>query len=430
MNKIKLILSYKFLLIIPIAVLLFWQTLPMEIRPLGANEIDIPDYADPDLGEKLVKIGNCESCHTGPEGKPFAGGYGIKTNFGTIYSTNITPDNQTGIGFWSYEAFKRAIEKGIDREGNHLYPAFPYYRFTAASEQDIASIYAFLKTRVEPINFNPPKTKLNFPFSFRPGLRLWNAAFLDEKKLTSEPSEDLEWSRGKYLVETLGHCGSCHSPRNVFGAEEIGQLAYSGALIGSWYAPPLKFAKSPSISFDQNSFVNYLLDGWDKHLGIAVGPMIKVSNNLYDINEDDAFAISKYLLSLSENSEILELPIIGDYEDKIWNRATAVNSKDYLAGSKIFEKQCASCHKLNGKPSTRGFVNSINQPLPNNLIHVVLNGIKPSTGSAEKEMPDRGLMLSDDQIVQLLIFLRQKFTDQPLWKNPLKTVSMIRNEDK
>ena len=130
MNKIKLIFSYKFLLIIPFTALLFWQTLPVEIKPLGANEIDIRDYADLDLGEKLVKIGNSESCHTGPEGNSFAGGYGIKTNFGTNYPTNITPDNQTGIGFWLYEAFKRAIEKGIDSEGDHLYRDLPNYRFT------------------------------------------------------------------------------------------------------------------------------------------------------------------------------------------------------------------------------------------------------------------------------------------------------------
>lgn len=198
----------------------FWlATGRSEIAPL--QQIPVQEFSQQqiDQGRRLAHMGDCAVCHTAPGGQRNAGGLAMPSPFGTIYSTNITPDAETGIGRWSYEAFERAMRHGVDREGNYLYPAFPYTAFTRVTDEDMKALYAFLMT--EPaVSNEAPKTALNFPFNVRRGLALWNALYLEPGEQPAPANQSGEWIRGAYLVEGLGHCAACHSPRNQFGAEK------------------------------------------------------------------------------------------------------------------------------------------------------------------------------------------------------------------
>ena len=185
-------------------------------------------------GAALEAIGDCNTCHTAPGGRAYAGGRGIETPFGTIYSTNITPDTATGIGGWSEAAFVRAMREGVDREGRHLYPAFPYDHFDIASDADLSALYAFLMTR-EPVIANEPENDLVFPLSWRPLLAGWKLLFLRPRVFQADGTKSAEWNRGAYLVEGIGHCGACHTPRNALGAVQLDR-AYSGGRAEGWDA--------------------------------------------------------------------------------------------------------------------------------------------------------------------------------------------------
>ena len=185
-------------------------------------------------GGELAAIGDCATCHTAPGGRAFAGGLALPTPFGTIYSTNITPDEQTGIGAWSEEAFRRALWEGVDRGGRHLYPAFPYDHFTLIDERDVSALYAFLMTR-EPVTAPAPANKLPFPLNFRPLLAGWKLLFLHTGRFQPDPNQSAEWNRGAYLARGLAHCGACHTPRNAFGARKKDR-AFAGGEAEGWTA--------------------------------------------------------------------------------------------------------------------------------------------------------------------------------------------------
>jgi mono/diheme cytochrome c family protein len=196
-------------------------------------------------GAELAAIGNCNVCHTRTGGAPYAGGRPIVTPFGTVFATNITPDAETGIGGWSQAAFSRAMREGVSRDGHHLYPAFPYDHMAKMREDDIRAVYAFIMTR-EPVRAMTPANVLAFPFNVRVLVAGWKLLFLDHRPLQPDPGKDAQWNEGAYLVEGLGHCGACHTPRNALGAERRDQ-AYAGGETEGWTAPALN-AASPAAS--------------------------------------------------------------------------------------------------------------------------------------------------------------------------------------
>ena len=173
-------------------------------------------------GRELAALGNCNSCHTVRGAKNFAGGLPVPTPFGTVFSSNITPDPETGIGRWSEEAFRRAMRSGVDRDGRHLYPTFPYDHFTNVSDDDDRALYAFLMTR-EPVRAPARQNQLSFPFNQRPVIAGWKLLFLRPGAYRPDTTKSAEWNRGAYLVEGLAHCGACHTPRNALGAERVGR---------------------------------------------------------------------------------------------------------------------------------------------------------------------------------------------------------------
>src|SRR4029077_5008816 len=185
-------------------------------------------------GQELAHIGNCMGCHTAEGGKPYAGGTPLKTPFGTIHGTNLRPDPQTGIGRWSLEAFTRAMREGVDREGRNLFPAFPYDHFTKLTDEDIAALYAFVMPR-EPVNQKNLSNTVPLP---RATVGLVKAKYLERSVYKPDPAKSAEWNRGAYLVEGLGHCGACHTPRDRLGAEKK-DAHFAGAEIEGWHAPAL-----------------------------------------------------------------------------------------------------------------------------------------------------------------------------------------------
>ncbi len=170
-------------------------------------------------GRYLARAGNCVSCHTAAGGQAFAGGLAFETPFGKLYSTNITPDPETGIGNWTEEQFARAVREGVRADGAHLYPAFPYTAYTKISDEDVSALYAYLKI-VKPVNNKTPENEMGFPFNQRWALGIWKTMFFDEGRFQANNAQSPEWNRGAYLVESLGHCSACHSPRNFMGAEK------------------------------------------------------------------------------------------------------------------------------------------------------------------------------------------------------------------
>ena len=200
-------------------------------------------------GAELAAIGDCAVCHTAQGGRFYAGGRAVPTPFGVVYATNITPDPATGVGRWSEDAFRRAMREGIDREGSHLYPVLPYPHFTRATDNDIAALYAYVMTRT-PVEQQNPGNPLPFPLNQRVLLAGWNLLFLRPGPWQPDPGHDATWNRGAYLVEAVGHCGACHTPHNVLGAEQ-GDQRFAGGEAEGWYAPPLQSGSPAPVQWDE-----------------------------------------------------------------------------------------------------------------------------------------------------------------------------------
>ncbi|MET0429400.1 MAG: cytochrome c, partial [Microvirga sp.] len=268
-----------------------WEIAPVDPPPRSSF-----DPAQVALGGQLAAIGNCNVCHTAPDGAAFAGGLALPTPFGTIHSTNITPDPATGIGRWSEAAFTRAMREGVDREGRHLYPAFPYDHFTRVSDADIRALYAFLMTR-RPIAASPPPNDLRFPYDQRILLTGWKLLYLREGPLAPDPAHSPEWNRGRDLAEGLGHCGACHTPRNGLGAERT-EAAYAGGEVENWAVYAINGQSPAPVPWDAASLAFYLRHGWHERHGVSRGPMAPVTANLGSVPEADTAAIGTYVADL------------------------------------------------------------------------------------------------------------------------------------
>ena len=402
-----------------------WANRHPELAPVEPHGEGAFDTALLRHGEALAGIGACEVCHTSESGAPFAGGRALPTPFGTVYSTNITPDVETGVGGWSEEAFRRAMRKGVDRRGRHLYPAFPYDHFTKVTDEDLHAIYAFLMTR-EPVAYEAPDNELSFPLDIRMLLAGWKLLYLETGAFEADESRDAEWNRGAYLAEGLGHCGACHTPRNAFGAL-IGEAAHDGADVEDWHAPALN-ARSPApIPWSQEQLVDYLFDGWEEEHGIAAGPMAPVVNHLYDQSEDDVFAIAAYFasrqrpqLSDAEKETVLADAASLDWErDPAWRPEETPDDLSLRRGMEVYADQCANCHKRGSReaPVSLALTTTVNAPDPRNVIHIVFDGIRPPRGALQRSMPEFGASISDADIIDLLEYIRWHFTDRPPWED-------------
>jgi mono/diheme cytochrome c family protein len=374
------------------------------------------DKALVERGRVLANYGDCTACHTRPDGPPFAGNLPLKTPFGTIYTSNITPDAETGIGTWSREAFRRSMKDGVDRKGNHLYPAFPYDHFTKVKDADIDAIYAYLMSAIAPVRETTRPHDFGFPFNIRATLAVWKALFLDKSPFQPDRSKDPEWNEGAYLVEGLGHCGACHTPRNVMGARMT--PAYGGGSAEGWYAPPLNKDNLSQQPWSKVELVVYLMDGWHANHGMSAGPMTPVVNALHKQNEIDVFAIAAYVGTLRAGEKAIDAGAARAAALKLeWGHPEAPPvATEFSEGAKVFEARCAQCHRSKGATVPLALQTSIQAPVPDSVVEVIRSGISPPTGALGRSMPAFGSQLSEAEITALAKFLRARFSTQPPWK--------------
>ncbi|MFL6792331.1 MAG: c-type cytochrome [Bradyrhizobium sp.] len=380
-------------------------------------------------GRDLAAIGNCNDCHTIRGGKNFAGGLPVPTPFGTIYSSNITPDRETGIGQWSEAAFRRAMRDGVNREGQHLYPTFPYDHFTNVSDEDDQALYAFLMTR-QPVRAAARDNQLSFPFNQRPLIAGWKLLFLRRDGHQADATKSADWNRGAYLVAGLAHCGACHTPRNALGAERV-TAQFSGGDVDNWLAYALNDRSHAPVPWDADALYAYLRNGWHPDHGTARGPMAQVVSNLSSVPDSDVRSIAVYMADISG----VPTPDRKRQGEAALAQAKSAShaSQTDTAGASIYAAACASCHET-ARPLPYGGVNlalstAISSPDPRNLANIVLSGVSAIEGERSPIMPGFADNMNDAQIVALLNYLRARFTKQPAWSDVEKAVADARSTE-
>jgi mono/diheme cytochrome c family protein len=353
-------------------------------------------------GKALVIAGDCTSCHTGDPAKPFAGGKRIDTPFGAIYSPNITPDRNTGIGGWSEQDFYSALRFGVAPDGSRYYPAFPYPNFTRLTRDDILAIRAYLAT-VAPVANKAPPPQLAFPLNFRVLMRGWNFLFFRPGILDPDQAKGTDWNRGRYLVEGLGHCGACHTPKNFFGADKRGQR-YAGGRVDGYFAPRLDAAARSGLkSWSVEDLVEYLQSGRNakSHAGGLMAEVIV--NSTSKMSDTDVKAIAVYLKSLPPGPSEPDGPAPTDAEMKI--------------GKDVYSHNCIACHEVDGSSAPRIYPplngNALLQSAdPSSTLRVILDGAQtvttpraPNKGS----MPAYAKQLSDQQVADVTNYIRNSW---------------------
>jgi mono/diheme cytochrome c family protein len=408
---------------------LAWRS---EIEPVTATQ-----HFEPALvkkGAELAAVGNCVACHTVPGAKTFAGGLALPTPFGTIYSTNITPDPETGIGTWSEAAFQRAMREGVDRLGRHLYPAFPYDHFTHVTDEDNRALYAFLMTR-EPVKATAPENDLAFPLGFRPILAAWKALYLDNGPFAPDPQQNEEWNRGAYLAEGLGHCGACHTPRNALGAIDQARH-FAGGEAEGWVAYAINKDSPAPIPWDKNALTFFLRNGWHELHGVSRGPMAEVTGNLAGLPDSDIQAIATYVASRMGEPTPERKAAAERLRTEISKPAkieTVALDANAAPGEAIYRSACASCHE-SGRPPPFGGLDfrlstAVHAPNPQNIINVTLFGLPPADGEASAVMPGFAATLNDQQVTDLLAYMRTRFAGGAEWTGVTELVRRTRSGD-
>jgi mono/diheme cytochrome c family protein len=354
-------------------------------------------------GKYLTDVGNCFSCHTQPGAAPFSGGVRFKSPFGVIYSSNITPDRDTGIGSWSAEDLRGAMHEGVAAGGHRLFPAFPYTSFTKATDTDVRAIYAYLRT-VKPVRYSPPAN--GFLFTQRWTLTVWNSLFFEEGRFSPSAAQSAEWNRGAYLVEGLGHCGACHTPRNALMAEAADKALEGGVLeervapgkFRRWSAINLTSAKTGLVSWSVDALAKYLQTGYSARAG-TFGPMNEViANGLMKLTPQDARAMAVYLKSLPGR----------EYSGE------RVSPDQIKAGEPIYKKRCEKCHLASGRggiftgPPVAGSA-VVQSDDPASLINIILYGAEAAEDVALggwETMKPYGDVLDDAQVAAVSNYVR------------------------
>ncbi|CAI0894465.1 molybdopterin-dependent oxidoreductase [Serratia ficaria] len=397
-----------------------------EIAPVATPGAGTWSAATLERGRQLAAAGDCAVCHTAAEGATNAGGLAMETPFGTLYSTNITPDVETGIGNWSFTAFERAMRQGISRDGRHLYPAFPYTAFSKMTDGDMQALYAYMMSQPA-VSQSNPANQMRFPFNMRPLMAGWNALFLRQGEFQPDPAQTAQWNRGSYLVNGLGHCAACHSPRNLLGAEKGGAGFLAGAMVDGWEAPALNQLANADKPWSEEQLFQYLRSGHSSEHGVAAGPMGPVVGELATLPESDVRAMANYLISLSDPA-----PLNVEPQAQLAARVKPAFSQQ--AGERLFQGACQACHSAAaGGPQLFGVSpdlaanTNIFSERPDNLINVILQGIsKPATAELGF-MPGFKDSFSDRQVTDLVNYLRQRYAgDKPAWRDVEAQVARLR----
>ncbi|GAB5467781.1 MAG: hypothetical protein Kilf2KO_08110 [Rhodospirillales bacterium] len=364
---------------------------------LGAIPAGADDASDlVKQGEQLAIAGDCVSCHTAPGGKPYAGGLEINTPYGSLSTPNITPDKQTGLGDWTEAQFYTALHEGIRKDGAYLYPVFPYPSFTKVREADVKAIWAYLQT-LEPVSAPRKPSNMSFPFNVRAGLAVWRQLYFTEGTFRPDPKWSAQVARGAYLVEGLGHCGTCHTPRTALGGSESDQ-SLAGGDVDTWFAPDISSSLSSGIGdWSTEEIVHYLRTGAAKGKGKAFGPMAEVvHNSLSKLPDADIEAIAAYLKQTPARSDPT------DNEPDLRKRA----------GGLVYINNCSTCHQPNGDGITGAIPNLADNSAilgeeSNNIVSAVLGGLPGGGGYGQ--MPSFASKLTDKEVADVANYVRNNW---------------------
>lgn len=367
-------------------------------------------------GKYLALAGNCAACHTTANGGLLAGGVAFETPFGKIYSTNITPDAETGIGKWTGEQFLQSLRQGMRADGEHLYPVFPYTAFTKITDTDAAALFVYLKS-VPAVRYQAPENEISFPFNQRSLMFVWKALFFDEGAYQPDAKQSAEWNRGAYLVEALAHCSACHSPRNFLGAENSSMAMTGGVYTDKvpggamrpWSAPNLTSASHGLGAWPVEEIAAYLKTGRNSFLE-TFGPMNEViMNSTRHLGDADVRAMATYLKSLPPNDGSI---------------GSSANAEVLREGETLYNVHCGTCHLPTGLggleedtgPRLAGGSLVVQASNPASLINVILYG--PQSPDPElptkrwKQMEAFGDKLADEEVAALASFLRSAWNNK------------------
>lgn len=361
-------------------------------------------------GKYLAQAGNCISCHTVRGGQAYAGGRGIDTPFGTVYAPNLTSHAETGMGNWSPDHFWRAMHHGRSKDGRLLYPAFPYTEYTHVTREDSDAIFAYLHS-LPPVAQPNREHTLRFPYNSQWALAVWRALFFTPGANTQNPHQSADWNRGAYLVQGLGHCVACHSPRNALGASSLSHSLQGGIIpLQNWYAPGLTSSAQAGVAdWPLEDVVALLKTGIAPH-GSVMGPMAEVVfNSTQHLSDADAHAMAVYLRALPQES----IPAA--------HQRPAVPAPETMRlGALVYDQQCAQCHGASGEGQAGAFPalagnRAVTMDPPINAVQAVLHGgYLPATAGNPRPfgMPPFTHVLNDAEVAAVLSFVRASWGNQ------------------
>lgn len=352
-------------------------------------------------GRYLVALGDCVACHTQQGGARFAGGRPVQTPFGTLLSANITPDRDTGIGGWTADQFWRALHEGIDDEGHHLYPAFPYNYYTGITRADADAMFAYLRT-LQPVQHRFERNKLPFPYNQRWLLTFWNGLFLHKGPMQADASQSAQWNRGAYLVQALGHCEACHTAKDFLGGPKSGER-FRGGIFGTWFAPDITSNRHTGIGgWTDDELREFLRKGFNTHSAAAgeMGEMVAFSSS--QMTDQDLDAVVTYLRSLPASPE---------------TRVAAPDAAVMRQGEAIWKDSCSACHRMDGSGVPRFFPPlarnaNLQQRDATTVLHYILAGtrrVPNDRAPTPLSMPAYDWKLDDQQVAAVATFVRNSW---------------------
>lgn len=377
-------------------------------------------------GAYLARAGNCMTCHTARGGQSYAGGRGIATPFGTVFTSNLTPDDKTGIGTWSSAHFWRAMHNGRSKSGRLLYPAFPYPSYTQVTREDSDAIFAYLNSLPAVAQPNRPH-ELRFPYQSQAALAVWRALYFKPGVYEPDTRRSADWNRGAYLVKGLGHCSACHTARNVMGASDEG-VDLAGGLIPmqNWYAPSLASSREAGVGeWDREHIVSLLKNGVSPRAS-ATGPMAEVVlHSTQYLSDDDLGAMALFL------KELAAAPSANGTAP-----ASGTPAIPGARGAKLYEQHCAQCHGDKGQGVPRAYPalagnRAVTMASGVNLVQIVLNGgYAPATAGNPRPfgMPPFVLVLGDSEIAAVLTHIRGSWGNQASEITPIEVNRMRANQ--
>lgn len=371
---------------------------------LGASQAQAADQQLIKRGEYLAIAGDCGACHTEAGKAPFSGGHAIASPLGTIFSTNITPSKTAGIGDYSEQQFADALRKGVRGDGSQLYPAMPYTAYAKLTDEDVAALYAYFMQGVQPVDVQPEKTALPFPFNLRFSMAAWNLLFLDTQTFQPDAKQSDAWNRGAYLVQGLTHCSTCHTPRNLLMAEQQDKNL-QGASLGTWFAPDITAATlQGKPHWTRDMLAQYLATGHASNGATAGGPMLEAIDKSFSrMSAEDRQAIATYLLP--QDNAVAE-PVQANHWTPV--RGDDTPQAGLSEGAQIYRNNCASCHNLtgqglNGLPALENHP-VLNKPNADNVAMAVLQGAWPEQGQGMLSFAEG---LNDHQIAAVTNYVMQ-----------------------